>query len=791
MKSRFFVPSLLVFVLLALFTAQACGPDFFPDIFVLKLRPDHPKEFAAGKLGVLLPTYPRADLMVAFRYLNGGTLTSAEQAGYEPTYAMSDPEWEKQWDADNAASKPGGDPVQVWKGLRDRYAGPAPAVQPQRTDATPEPGGFTAQTSYDNCNVDAFRTATLTLQSRAKTWGEKGGDLADWIKGQDTVFSNCSAHPPLQLPADAPSGASALLKADRAYQQAAARFYTPSYADARKGFEAIAVDESSPWRFIAPYLAARCLVRQAFADASVNNGGEVTTFDPALMQQAADLLQSLLKQNLPGAPRQAIQNELDFIRIRTEPLVRARELAAALAGPKTDANYTQHLRDLNWYLNNQFDDAAVRVDFNNQDSSQPPPDFGKAYLEFAKLRASAPLVDWLVTFQSPASQAKDHALAQWKSTQQLPWLLAAITKASEKDAEAADLVTVAADIKPDSAAWESLTYHRIRLLIALGHAPEARTLLDRTLPQIRASGRDSSVNAWLSLRMSASENLNEFLTYAPRKVIAPVSESQSSLNECVEVMKDPKRSYDCARKADSVQFSADSASFFNSQAPLATLIDSANSSTLPQQLRTSLAIMGWVRAVLLKDDASAAKLYPLLPQKLQQQAESGTGFHALMTILRNPGLRPYLDPGVQRSYSYDFVESYADNWWCQDWKSNYDPGNADAAQFQPIALLTPAQRAEGDSEANKLLGQKDAAVYLGGLVLEYADAHPDDQDVPESLYLVLRMIRYGCQRVPSQYDKTPDEDAKKVDDLRKAAARLLRQRYTTNPWTKKAAPYAG
>jgi uncharacterized protein (UPF0147 family) len=791
MKSRFFVPTLLVLILVALFTAQACGPDFFPDIFVLRLRPDHPKEFAAGKLGVLLPTYPRADLMVAFRYLNGGGLASEEQRAYQPTYAMSDPEWEKQWNADNAASKPENDPVQIWKKLRDHYAGPAPAVQPQRTDATPQPGGFIEQTSYDNCNVDAFRTAALTLEARAKTWGEKNADLADWIKGQDTVFNNCSAHPPMQLPADAPLAASALLKADRAYQQAAARFYAASYVDARKDFEAIAQNQSSPWHSIAPYLAARCLVRQAFAGGQASGGASIATFDAEIMQQAADLLQSLLQQNIPGAPRHAIQNELDLVRLRTEPLVRARELASALAGPKTDPNYDQHLRDLNWYLNAQLDEAAVRADFNDFDSLQPRPDFGKAYLDFAKLRAAAPLVDWLVTFQSPAKQAKDHAVSEWKSTHQLPWLLAAITKATEKDAEAADLVTAAADIKPDSAAWESLTYHRIRLLIAIGHAQEARTLLDQSLPQVRASGRDSSVNAWLGLRMRASESLNEFLTFAPRKVIATVSESQSSLNECVDVMKDPRRNYDCTKKSDPVQFSGDAAAFFNNQAPLATLIDSANSSSLPRQLRNSLAIMGWVRAVLLKDDVSAAKLFPLLPQKLQTQAGSGTGFHTLMTIMRNPGLRPYLDPGVQRSYSYDFVESYADNWWCKDWKSNYDSGNVDAEQLQPIALLTPALRAEGESQVNRLLSQKGAAIDLGGLVLAYANAHPDDPDVPEALYLMLRMIRYGCERASTQDDAAPGEEPKKVDDLRKAAARLLRQRYTTNPWTKKAAPYAG
>jgi len=84
MTRRWIVPSLLLLATMSLFTAQACGPDFFVDVFVRKLRPDNPKEFAAGKLGVLLPTYPRADLAVAFRYLNGGVLSPAEQQAYHP-----------------------------------------------------------------------------------------------------------------------------------------------------------------------------------------------------------------------------------------------------------------------------------------------------------------------------------------------------------------------------------------------------------------------------------------------------------------------------------------------------------------------------------------------------------------------------------------------------------------------------------------------------------------------------------------------------------------------------------
>jgi hypothetical protein len=85
MNRRVLVLSLVILVGLPLITVQACGPDFSSDVFVRKMRPDNPKEFAAGKLGILLPTYPRADLIVAYRYLNGGALTPVEQAGYSPT----------------------------------------------------------------------------------------------------------------------------------------------------------------------------------------------------------------------------------------------------------------------------------------------------------------------------------------------------------------------------------------------------------------------------------------------------------------------------------------------------------------------------------------------------------------------------------------------------------------------------------------------------------------------------------------------------------------------------------
>jgi len=804
MNRRWFIPALMLIFVMSLFTAQACGPDFYPDVFVRKLRPDNPKEFAAGKLGVLLPTYPRADLVVAFRYLNGGILTATEQKAYQPSYEESDPEWEKNWDIKYAHRSENADPADKWTAARAKYAAPAPRVETNATTARQQSDGSTFHNDYSNCLGDAFDTAVETLHARAKTWGEKSPALADWLKGQDAVFANCPAQT-LNLPSSVAADSPALLKADRAYQIAAAEFYAGKLEEARKSFEAVGQDSSSPWQSIARYMVARCMIRNAFGEGGGQNSDQMAGFDSDSMQEAVTYLESLLKEKPTNISRDAILNLLDLASLRSDPTAQLHLLSTALAGPKTDSRYATHLQDLTWYLNSTLDHLPVREDASDDlldtDTSKPFPlatyaqkeaAFSKTYHDLASLRSSAFLVDWLITFQSPGKEAKNHAIAEWKKTHELYWLLAAITKATEKDSEAVDLVNAAEQIKPDSSAWESITYQRLRLLIALGHAQEARTQLDQTLPQIKAGGRSSSLSLYLGLRMRASASFNEALAYAPRKIQVQASESQSALNECLDVMKNPHRVYDCKKDVNLLQFSDDAASFFNAQAPLTTLVQAAESDALPPQLRRAVAMMAWVRSVLLKDDASAAKLFPLLPEKLRQQAGPGTGFHPLMTLLRNPGLRPYLDAGVQRSYSYDFVESFRDNWWNPIWNANNDEDEFAPLRRVPAPFLTPTQQAEEKREMNLLLKQGSAEIYLGEKTLTYANDHPADPDVPESLYLVLRMIRYSGNAYNwSDSPAVQEQVGKKEKAIQNAAARLLRQRYAASPWTKKAAPYVG
>src|ERR1043166_4930973 len=86
--SKFVSKTLIVFTLaIALLSqtvvpAKACGPETLDPIFVFEHSPDLPfDEFVKGNMGVLRQTFGRKTLVIAYRYLSGGTFTGDEQTG--------------------------------------------------------------------------------------------------------------------------------------------------------------------------------------------------------------------------------------------------------------------------------------------------------------------------------------------------------------------------------------------------------------------------------------------------------------------------------------------------------------------------------------------------------------------------------------------------------------------------------------------------------------------------------------------------------------------------------------
>jgi len=248
--TRRLVAILLAIVLLNCPTALACGPFTLEAIFVHTVHPTYPlAQFAAGRIGVVQPSYARSYLYTAYGYLSGRNFSSSEQKAMVELWkerlefsADSNPEyWSKAWlEARKKVA-----------GVQERGA-----IDVYRNREKPN-----EYENYVNCNKDSFDTAAATLNERIAKYGAASPALQSWVAAQDVVFSNCASGTAIPEPLSATDDA--LMRADRTYQIAAANFYATNFDEARKGFEIIAADNSSPWARTAPYLIARTLVRKA------------------------------------------------------------------------------------------------------------------------------------------------------------------------------------------------------------------------------------------------------------------------------------------------------------------------------------------------------------------------------------------------------------------------------------------------------------------------------------------------------------------------------------------------
>jgi hypothetical protein len=745
---------------------EACGPEWESDVFVRADLPDDLGAFAEGHLGIVQPGFDSNEYAVAWRYLTGSKLSADERSAYVPAppqqpdedlSKLTPAEIEARQEAEKQSqqnAQPSGD----WLTARNSYAAAQATALPNVTFSANDAGSVVLGESYPNCPEPAFANAALTLDHRAHTWGRQSPYLLDWIQGQDAVFSNCAAKPG-GVPAPAPAGSPALLKADRAYELASATFYAKRFDDAATQFEAIAADANSPWSQWGVYLAARATVRKAFAMGKVTDpySGNLATYDADTMAHAQKMLEGLLAEPHPAPSRAAIEHELNFIRIRTEPGARAAEICAALSGPAPDANFNQDLEDLSWILAKQ-----IKIE-------EPLP----------------PLLAWIAAWRGSGTAAS--AFALWQRDHAMPWLVMALVKAGPSDSFAPQLLDAAAKIPSDAPAYYTVFYHRVRLLTALHREDEARALLDRALPPLMHQPPSSLRNALLDERMAVARSFSEFLAYAPRTTLETGSSAADDVwEQCNEATHTQAGGAPCPVPKQSPAFDDDGVTVLNRFTPLAQLIDAANAPTLPANLRLNLAVMAWTRSVLLADATSAAKLAPLLPEPLRKAAGSGVGFAADLAILRNPGIRPYLESGVPRVASYSYFDNYHDNWWCKPWN---DTQSDDASHPKPASLpsfLTPELQSRGASDYQRLIQLPDSASLVGQRVIDYAQAHPDDPEVPEALALTVRATHYACQNWSADASGMPKSEYTPVS---RAAFELLHRNYPQSPWALKTRYY--
>jgi len=776
---------LITVSILLVATGETCGPEFAGVIFTRENGPDGPvTAFTGGKIGVPLSTWWRAYMVVAYRYLEDKPLSHAESESFARFWGTgksigfpSDPAEKalKKWVRARAEYMPG-NPSQVLKAYKERQ--------------------FDEQL---NCTASAFATAVDTMNSRAKQFGAKSPEFLEWIHGQDAVFANCDGHSKDPVhPAELPATASPLLRADRIYQTAAAHFYSGDYPDAKADFDAISRDESSPWHSIAPYLAARALLREASDNLNDAVEPDRRAKDALLMKEAEQRLQAIMANPSRKQWHHDAQKLLNLIAYRTEPLQYQHRLAMEITSGKTGEDFGQDVRDYTLLLNKYLD---TEPDFPGVEHYGEK--YEKAVAEWRRERYTAllgersdDLTNWLTTFQSDSAAAKKHAMDKWRATRTMPWLFLVLTKLTGHDPATSEALHASAAIKASSPAYFAIAYHRVRLLRESGQLDAARELVNKVLSEKPSSL--SAVNLLADEKMKLAKDLENFLAILTRQPVklsyGRETDDDTSCfeTECSPIFYGEKKPGEKGHPLIT-QFDSATASLLNTKIPSETLVKIVNGKTLPEHLQRRIAIAVWTRTLLLNQPQLFADLTeaaiaasPELKRFSKEFSEAKSAeerrFVAASAVAHFPALRPYIDSTFPREAKFEQIDNFRDNWWCADigqdqdrvnYEKQFDQRHPGSVPHAAVPFLTAEQASTAESEWETLRSMGSSYNYLPKVIITWAKAHPDDPRAPEALHFSSRVSRYACS------------SSSEKNNYSHEAFTLLHQRYPKSEWTKK------
>jgi hypothetical protein len=745
--------------------AWGCGWEPDHGVFTETKKPDAPmEEFLRGRLGIIEPAYRRIFLLAAYRQLVGAGLDAGQQ---DALLGLMDRKLQAEAGALDDSEEYRDSGLKEWLEARRRVKkdGEAPGL----TDVAD--AFHQNELNFRNCLDDAFKTAAKTLGERVRQFGVDAAEVSQWLEAQDQVFANCSGEE--TIPAPPAEGLHPLITRDRAYQVASAHFYALHLDQAGELFEAIGNDAESPWRHFAPYLVGRVMLRKATLTSS-GEGSEAPEDDrkdeaeqPQIKERLVEAEKQFMKvQDDPSLAElhPAARRLLDVVRFKLQPVESRNRLAEAILSPSSETSIATTASDYTLLLDRFMKDSIGGESFANIGVVCPVDDEEKAVTALlASLDREHDLTDWVLTFQAEGNASLECALKRYDEKGSLPWLIAVLSKIGPGHPRFSSISEKALQIPKDSPGYQTVGFHLARCTVEAGRLDEARTMLDGLLSLSREQGASlSTVNRLLTLRCAAAQNLDEFMRYAPR-VPASIEDSEAS--------------------PETPLFDEDSTQVINTQMPLQLLLDMAQNRALPQPLMLSLGRAVWVRALLLDNEAVAttaanllkendAVLRPHLEAYLLAKDARAKKYTGALIILRLPGLRPYVDFGLERQTPLDAIDDYRDNWWDH---SRYEAPEKEGVKRAAPAFLSPEQKSAAAKEYAALKALGSAPTFLSRFMVSYGKDNPSVPSLAEALHLAVRSTRYGW---------ADDETGK----YSKAAFELLHKKYPKSEWAQKT-PY--
>jgi hypothetical protein len=729
----------ILFTACVLASGAAIASGSMPyDRFVNHTTPDiAPERFQAGQLGVLQAHYERVYLYAAWRAiaLGAGGLKAAPNppgAILRATGAAYSG-WEDY--GQTSAIQ------QAWKS--------AAAVALKRAAPAAD-----TRFAYTDCPREAYAFATRTLTQLAQRADATPARVQAWVDAQDAVFSFCGNTVPswqrrryaaLPVPSELPA-AEGYWAQMRGYQIAAAHFYNGANAESAALFGAIGATPNHPMRQWGAYLALRASTRDAAAQVNFNTP-DMTERAEALRVQA----QRILDDPQLGALHEATRAAVRAMQARITPRARFEQISAVLDDPSNDPYLLDYLGDwrvlaegqLNMFQRERNTAAVRRHDF----------------------------IDWITTLNGcdffgagKCAEDRAHALQKWEATGARTWMVAALMTAETLPAA---LELAALRVAADAPEYPTVRYHLARSYRLAGQAAKARAIDDAMLGAPIES--PSMRNLFLQERFALATSNAEAAQYLLRKV---VRDRDGDTGE--------------SGKAPAMPMPAsDGRNWLNSALATSDLLEVAQERALDPPLRNAIAAIAWLRADLLGQHDAALRAAALL-EPIPEFADAARTYRSAATpearrhIVMLAALRLRIttalddyEPHLTRAFKPLSATDTVASSWCRvraaDGFGDTDPERPAAP---PETAIDPVKRAREFAALDAL---PTATGFIGKHVMQWAQAHPDDPDLPWLLYVAVQSTKGGCLDADSHA-------------LSMRAFTLLHKRFPNDVWTRKT-PY--
>lgn len=703
----------------------------FEDKVVKRLQPDSGLNgrYKFGQLGVLLPSYDRESLYLAYRALILDKQKLEKQEQSTPEYVLK-------------SDIPDGG-IDTWTAQRASVSEQAPRRPLEQYRS------FTgyAYGNYLNCADGAYNLAAETLQSLKSNNKISKTAVQEWLAAQDAVFDLCggpdsNAKPATKIPPELPATAGLYLRQLRQYQIATAYFYDANLSVALQRFDAIAADKSSPMSAWASHAGLRSLLRMGSLDDSLEKRmGEIRASDNTReqklhayhltlaekqrkMAQIYAQIQARAKLILADKSRskqhQAVQKLLTQAALYIVPEQVYAELSGVLGRFDRDVQVSGQLSSWATLGNKLFDFGA------NRDL-------------LASLRKQYEYFDWIRSIQActdnPASpnhtgqcaQEHQHALAEWQRTKANTWLVAILMTATTLTPQVEATFAPALQANRESKEYLTARYYIARLLRQAGRRDEAIAVIrpvlsidGNTIPSIMLADAASANNLFRQEMLAMAKTEAEALPYLIRHA--------------------------------EVRIGADVDELLNRRLFSDDLLRLANNPATDSRIVDQLLMAAWWRADMAGKPATAeAAARKLLPS----QPAMAAGINAYLAT-KDAELRHYylarlalvfrISPQVYRvnkNLGGEINKIQPPDWWCsfsdEDFKAQ-----ARIQRIAPTGLDFTYDLVGREAEFRKLRQIGTGADWLARIALQRAKTIPNDPALPFMLDAVIKSEELDC-----------------------------------------------